>query len=134
MIKGIYSGGRYMQVNNGQPGTPSVYNNNAGSSNGSQSFTGQLRYNSSASGLEVFDGNMWQRMDSSVAQVGLNSIAEEALDWVRQKMQEEKDMYERMKRHPGLRDAYEKFKIMDALTLEQESGAESEEAAVQAGP
>lgn len=134
MIKGIYSGGRYIQVSNGQPGTPSVYNNNPGGQVGAQSFAGQLRYNASASGLEVFDGNMWQRMDSSVAQVGLNSIAEEALDWVRQKMQEEKDMYERMKRHPGLRDAYEKFKIMDALTLEQESGAESEEAAVQAGP
>lgn len=134
MIKGIYSGGRYIQVSNGQPGTPSVYNNNPGSSSGPQSFAGQMRYNSSAGGLEVFDGNMWQRMDSSVAQVGLNAIAEEALDWVRQKMQEEKDMYERMKKHPGLRDAYEKFKIMDALTLEQESGVESEDASVQASP
>ena len=131
MIKGIYSGGRYVQVNNGHPGSPTIYNNTT-NSNGAQSFSGQLRYNSSGGGLEVFDGSTWQHMGSNVAQVGLNAIAEEALDWVRQKMQEEKDMYERMKRHPGLKDAWEKFKVMDALTLEEERGEYAE--TVQASP
>lgn len=122
MIKGIYSGDKYIQVNNGQPGSPTVYNNTAygSSTSGPQGFAGQLRYNSSGAGLEVFDGSMWQSIGSSVAQVGLSPIAEEALDWVRRKMQEEKDLVERMKQHPGLKDAYEQFKIMDALTAEEE--------------
>ena len=121
MIKSIYSGGRYVQVNNG---TPSVnYVQTGGSqSSGSHSFAGQLRYGANNQTIEVFDGNTWQALGNSVAQVGLNPLAEEALDWVRQKMQEEKDMHERMKRHPGLKDAYERFKIMDALTLEHKQG------------
>ena len=32
-----------------------------------------------------------------------------------------------MERHPGLKDAFEKFKIMDALTLEEEDKAGMEE-------
>jgi hypothetical protein len=39
-------------------------------------------------------------------------------------MAEERDLKERMERHPGLKQAYEQFKIMDALTLEENNGAE----------
>jgi hypothetical protein len=120
MIKGIYSGGKYVQVNNGQTPSVSIYNSGNSFSNGAQGFAGQLRYNTNNQSMEVFDGNMWQIISTSVAQVGLSPIAEEALDWVRQKMQEEKDLFERMKRHPGLKDSYDQFKVMDALTAEEE--------------
>ena len=133
MIKAIYSGGRYVQVNNGAPS--SNYVQPAGSmSAGAQCFSGQLRYGANGQTIEVFDGNTWQTLNSSVAQVGLDPLAEEALDWVRKKMQEEKDMYERMKRHPGLKEAYERFRIMDTLTAEHEHGSEAEGMQVQAGP
>lgn len=136
MIKGIYSGGRYVTVNNGQPSSPTIYNNTAygNRSSGPQDFAGQLRFNSS-NGMEVFDGNTWQRIDSSVAQVSLSSEAEHLLDWVRAKMHEETVLKARMEKHPGLKDAYERFKVMDALTAEQDRGGdESEGMMVQAGP
>ncbi len=135
MIKGIYSGGRYVQVNNGSPGWPSIYNNNyGGSSNGSQSFAGQVRYSSQSGSMEIFDGNNWQQLGNSVAQVGLNPEAERILDWARQKMDEEALLQIRMEKHPGLRDAWEKFKIMDILTLEQEKVGMEESVGVQSSP
>lgn len=121
MIKGIYGGGRYVQVNNGSPAWPSIYSNhNSTPSSSSQSFSGQLRYNTMNSSMEIFDGNMWQAIGNSVSQVGLTHEAEELLDWVKQKRQEEINLMKRMEQHPGLKDAYERFKVMDALTLEEE--------------
>lgn len=82
--------------------------------------------------MEIFDGNTWQRIGDSIAQVSLSPEAEHLLEWVKQKILEEADLKARMQRHPGLKDAYEKFKVMDTLTLEENRGAESE--LVQAGP
>lgn len=135
MIKGIYSGGRYVQVNNGSPSWPSIYNNNyGGPPNGSQSFSGQVRYSSQSGSMEIFDGNTWQQLGNSVAQVGLNPEAERILDWARQKMDEEALLITRMQKHPGLRDAYEKFKIMDILTLEEEKAGTEQSAGLQVSP
>jgi hypothetical protein len=123
MINSIYSGGKYMQVQGGNPNPVSIYNTQAQfNSNGPQSFTGHLRYNANNQCMEVFDGSAWQRMDTSAAQVGLTIEAESLLDWAREKRQEEVNLRMRMEQHPGLKDAYEKFKIMDALTLEEEHG------------
>lgn len=120
MIKGIYSSDRYVQINNGQPHTPSIYNGHSNNSSGAQSFAGQIRYNTVNQGIEVFDGNMWQMLGHSVAQIGLSPEAEALLGWVKQKMLEEAELKTRMERHPGLKDAWEKFRVMDTLTAEQE--------------
>ncbi len=110
-----------MQVNNGTPAWPSIYNNTYGSqSNGPQGFTGQIRYNTQSGSMEVFDGGMWQAIGNSVSQVGLNHEAEQILDWAQEKMREEQDLQRRLEQHPGLKEAYERFKVMDALTLEEE--------------
>ncbi len=120
MISGIYNSGKYVQVQNGTPARPSLYNNNhGGQSNGPQVFTGQIRYNTSNQCIEVFDGSMWQQWNTSVANVGLTVEAEQILDWAKKKMLEELNLMIRMEQHPGLKDAWEKFKIMDALTLEE---------------
>lgn len=124
MIKGIYPGGRYMQVNNGSPVWPNIYNYSP-STNGSQSFAGQMRYSTTSSSMEIFDGSTWQSIGNSISQVGLTNEAEELLDWVRKKRQEEVNLMMRIEEHPGLKDAYEKFKIMDALTLEEKVAHES---------
>jgi hypothetical protein len=121
MIRGIYQGGRYMQVSGGSPSTPAIYQNySSGQSSGPQNFAGQVRYNIGTQSMEVFDGNMWQSWNNSTATVGLTVEAESLLDWAREKRQEEINLRMRMEKHPGLKDAYEKFKIMDALTLEEE--------------
>lgn len=121
MIKGIYPTGRYMTVSGGSPSQPNIYNTYGSHNNSSpQCFTGQMRYNPNGQGIEIFDGSMWQVLGSNVASVGLSGEAEALLDWAREKRQEEINLKMRMEQHPGLKDAYEKFKIMDALTLEEE--------------
>jgi hypothetical protein len=36
-------------------------------------------------------------------------------------MKQDRDLNERMQRHPGLRDTWEKFKIMEALCQEEDA-------------
>jgi hypothetical protein len=134
MIKGVYPTGRYLTVTGGSPSTPSIYPNYGTNPSGPNSFAGQVRYNGNNQCMEIFDGNMWQMVGSSVASVGLTTEAEELLDWARQKRQDEVNLKMRMEQHPGLKDAYEKFKIMDALTLEEEKSSMHESAGVQASP
>ena len=112
-----------MQVNNGSPAWPSIYSSNHNPSNTAQSFSGQMRYNSTSSCMEIFDGSVWQPVGNSISQIGLTPEAEEILDWARKKRQEEVNLMMRMEEHPGLKDAYERFKIMDALTLKHEMTA-----------
>ena len=42
-------------------------------------------------------------------------------DWAKQKRQEEVNLKMRMEEHPGLKDAYEKFQVMDVLTKNNDS-------------
>lgn len=108
MIKNIASGSAHITVSN--PYSPSIFNN--GMMN-----VGQVRYNTSSQNMEVFDGNMWQ-MISTNATVGLSYDAEDAVRWAIKKQREEAELKERMERHPGLKDAWEKFQIMDILSKE----------------
>ena len=81
--------------------------------------TGQVRYNPNNQQMEVFDGNIWQAI-SQGATVGLSSDADDAIRWAREKMQEERDLKTKLEKHPALKDAYDKFKMMEALVYEQE--------------
>ena len=120
MIKGIYPGGKYTQVNNGSPTWPSIYNTYSTQNNpGAQSFAGEMRYNTATGNLEIFDGSVWQMMGNSVAQVGLSHEAERILDWAKDRMNEDSSLKERLEKYPGLKDAYEKFKILDILTAQE---------------
>lgn len=109
MIKNIYSGSPSVYVGTIQ--NPPVYSNNG-------SMVGQLRYNPSTSNYEVYDGNTWQTIYNSVP-VGLNQEAEDAIRWALDRMREEQDLKQRMEQHPGLKDAYEKFQLMDIMTREE---------------
>jgi len=121
MIKGIYQSGRYVVVSGGNPPpSPYIPTHYGGSTNGPQGFTGQIRYSPTNSCMEVFEGSSWQMMQTTMTNVGLSPDAELAIDWARKKMLEEMDLKARMEKHPGLKDAYEKFQIMDALTLEED--------------
>jgi predicted secreted hydrolase len=111
MIKGLM-GTRGVVVDGGNTSVPYV------NSNTNNPMQGMVRI--SGSDMQVFDGSSWLNLSASYATVALAPTTEEAIDWAKRKMQEEKDLHERMKRHPGLKDAFETFKIMDALTLEEE--------------
>jgi hypothetical protein len=111
MIKGL-TGTQGVTVSGGNTALPFI------STNVNNPIQGMLRINMTE--LEVFNGTGWQSLPSSYATVGLEPTAEEAIKWVMHKMQEEKDLQQRMEKHPGLKSAYEQFRIMDALTLEEE--------------
>ena len=111
MIKGLM-GTRGLVVDGGNTSVPYV------NTNTNNPMQGMIRI--SGSDMQVFDGNNWMTLSTSYATVALAPTTEEAIDWAKRKMQEEKDLHDRMKRHPGLKDAYEAFRIMDILTLEEE--------------
>jgi hypothetical protein len=78
---------------------------------------GLVRYNTSSNNLEVYDGMSWQTLtNSGYTYIGLNQESQDAIEWVQRKMQEERNLQQLIDNHIGLRDAYEKFKIMEALT------------------
>jgi hypothetical protein len=119
MIKGLM-GSRGVVVDGGNTSVPFV------NTNTNNPMQGMIRI--SGSDMQVFDGNNWMTLSTSYATVALAPTTEEAIDWAKRKMQEEKDLHDRMIRHPGLKDAFETFKIMDALTLEEEKHGQDTQA------
>jgi hypothetical protein len=110
MIKNLTSSSAHLTVSGSYP--PNIYNN--GMLN-----VGDVRYNPNNQNMEVYDGNMWQAMSQGVT-IGLSWDADSAIRWAIEKEREEKSLKERMAKHPGLKDAYEKFQMMDILTKEEQ--------------
>lgn len=104
MIKNLSPSGAFIQVSSYYP--PQIYGNGQSA--------GNVRYNTNTQQMEVYDGSTWISI-SQTATVGLNQPAEDAIRWVQTRMTEEAELKARMERHPGLKDAYEKFQIMDIL-------------------
>jgi hypothetical protein len=80
---------------------------------------GMTRYNTNTQNLEVYDGNTWLTM-STTSQVSLDVSTLEVVNWAKKKMAEESRLEDLMKKHPGLRDTYEKFELMKALCQKDE--------------
>jgi hypothetical protein len=55
--------------------------------------------------LEVYDGSSWLPLQSSYPQVELDGVTQEAIQWTRRQMEEEKRMLELAKTHPTVADA-----------------------------
>lgn len=109
MIKNLSQSGAFTQVSSYYP--PQIYGNGQSA--------GQVRYNTSTQQMEVYDGSSWISI-SQTATVGLTMPAEDAIRWAQTKMAEESALKLRLEKHPGLKDAYEKFQIMDILCKEEE--------------
>ena len=85
-----------------------------------QASAGMVRYSGSSRLMEVYDGTVWLQIGSHPT-IQLDSHVQEILHWAEKKMREELELEKRMEQHPGLRDAYEKFKVMDVLTQENDN-------------
>lgn len=103
MIKAIHTIGKYVQVIGGSART---YVNGQYGAQG----VGNLRFNTSGQRLEVYDGNAWVELNMPHASIGLNNVAEEAIDWARQQMEEEKRLEALAKENPAVADAMEAVK------------------------
>lgn len=114
MIKEIHTMGRYIHVHGGSASTYVTAQVGQG--------VGNLRFNLSQQQLEVYNGMTWVVLNMSHATVGLNGVAEEAIDWVQQQMAEEKRLEALAKKHPTVADALaamqlaqEKLQVVTAL-------------------
>lgn len=96
MIKGITQGAGLV-VNNGNPMNPYI-------SPGSIS-AGMMRYNPNSNNIEVYDGVNWITLSSSYVQISLDAPTQEAVQWVRRRMEQEKRLEELARQHPAVADA-----------------------------
>ena len=106
MIKGLL-GTQGIKVSGGDTSVPYINQNTI------NPMTGMVRV--WGSDMQVFDGTSWLNMNSSYATVSLDPELQVLLDWVRRKMVEEQDLQSLMEKHPGLKDAKDRFEVMLAL-------------------
>ena len=113
MIKSLTSQGPYLVINGGYHNYPYFSAGAVGA--------GQLRWNTNMNEMEVNDGVNWRSLGTTHTTLSLTDDAQNALTWAVTKMKEERDLQQRIERHPGLRDTWEKFKIMEALCREEDA-------------
>lgn len=113
MIKTLTTQDPYLVIEGGYNSSPYISPGAGGA--------GHLRWNSSMQEMEVNDGVTWRSLGSNPTTIYLAEDAKNAIGWALKKMQEERELEDRMQRHPGLRDTWEKFKIMEALCQEDDA-------------
>jgi hypothetical protein len=101
MIKGLM-GIRGIAVNGGDTSVPYV------NQNVSNPMQGMIRV--WGTDMQVFDGSGWTNIQSSYTTVGLDPVTQEAIDWVKQKMQDEKELHQLSKENPAVQIALENLK------------------------
>ena len=70
--------------------------------------SGQVRYHSNV--LQVWDGNCWQSLSTSYADITLSDSATSAIKWAQNKMNEEIALEALSKENPAVKIALDKFK------------------------
>ena len=101
MIKGLM-GSRGIAVNGGDTSVPYV------NQNVSNPIQGIIRV--WGNDMQVFDGSNWMNITTSYATVGLDPVNQEAIDWVKQKMQDEKELHQLSKENPAVQIALDNLK------------------------
>ena len=109
MIKGLL-GNQGIKVSDGDTSVPYIYPNTI------NPMTGMMRV--WGTDMQVFDGSSWLNMNSSYATVSLDPESQVLLVWVRRKMVEEQVLQSLMEKHPGLKDAKDRYEVMLALVKE----------------
>ena len=106
MIKGL-RGDQGITVSGGDTAVPYINQNTT------NPMTGMMRV--WGSDTQVFDGSSWLNMNSSYATVSLGTELQVLLNWARRKMIQEQDLKSLMEKHPGLKDAKDRYEVMLAL-------------------
>ncbi len=109
MIRSL-TGGRGVVVTGGSAGQPYI--------NMNQPSTGMPRYNGNTNNWEVYDGSTWVIMPSYAAHIELDAEMQALVDWARKKREEDLELKSRMEKSSALKDAWEKFQLVDILTKE----------------
>jgi hypothetical protein len=86
--------------------------------NGIAQDSGNVRYNPQRCCMQTYNGIEWVDIAQSIS-IGLSQDATDIMAWAKAKMEQEANLKDVMKKHPGLKDAYEKFEIMKMLCVSQ---------------
>jgi hypothetical protein len=83
---------------------------------------GNIRFNTTLQGLEVYDGSLWQPIQMDTVNLSLTSDAVDAIAWADQKRHEELRMQTLAEKHPAVadqlaavREAEEKLRMVTLL-------------------
>lgn len=117
MIK-INSSSPHIQVSNGS--LPYIGNNGYASN----APAGHVWWDTTTQCLKVSDGSNGIPIQPQ-STIGLSPMADEAIEWAQRKMQEEQELEELMKKHPGLKDAKQQFDVMLALVKSYDNDSNS---------
>jgi hypothetical protein len=102
MINSI-TGNNYIVVNHSYSTTPYV------NQNSSNPMQGMLRLN--GSDMQVFDGTAWLSISASYPSIGLNGVAESAINWALTKMQEEAEFKKLAETSDAVKHAIEEVNL-----------------------
>jgi hypothetical protein len=80
-------------------------------------ITGMIRWNGNTQTMEVMDGQNWQTLNGAYPNIEMDPGI---YKWARKKMAEEAEIDALCDKHPGLKEAYERFQIMKVLATEEE--------------
>ena len=99
MLKGLNTGGRYLQVSGGSFNTniSKSYNSNAHSQ-------GDMMYDLDQQCIKVYDGSSWQTLHGGFATVQMTYEAESLLEWARKKRDQEIELQSLAETNPTIKD------------------------------
>lgn len=85
----------------------------------SNSLTGQVRFNVNNQKLETYTGHSWVSISWDHS-LNLGSDVQELIRWAKNKMQQDKKLEAKLAKYPGLRQAHDQFKMLEALAHEED--------------
>lgn len=96
---------KYVTVTQQGNGLPNVYQQ------GNPELAGEVRYDTSQRCLKIFDGNTWHFIAPyNYADVSLSVEADQLLNWVKRKQQEELELEQQAKDNPAVQDLLNQIK------------------------
>lgn len=84
-------------------------------------LTGTVKFNTVNQMLEVYNGSTWNPVPQKNPDFTLIWTQEfqDIMQWAEDKMKEEKQLQEKIKKYPALQKAYQDYKILEALAHEE---------------
>lgn len=81
--------------------------------------TGMVRWDIDKQCLQVYTGDMWADYVQDF-ELTVHPEFQSIVEWARAKMIEEEDLKKKLEKYPGLKDAWEQFKTLEALAHEED--------------
>ena len=80
---------------------------------------GYMRYNSQTNVIEYCTGSSWMTVPTSSTTLSLDHEVKLVIEWAKTKIAEEAELQARLDKYPSLKEAYEQFKMLEALTYNE---------------